>query len=408
MLTTKMTIAEEIQNLAKELEQQTVECRGYLHEHPELSGKEYGTSEYLKAEVRKLGLEIEEVPGSTGFTALLDTGRFGNTLGIRTDIDALPLTETSNNLKKARKYSSKNPGIMHACGHDVHMAILLSAAKILIQLKGHLNGKIYFIFEEGEETGSGIKQMLEHLKHKGLDAVYGNHLISFMETGKICVDQGPRMAGAVTVELNIHGKSGHGSRPDLAINPIFAAAQVLSGLTSAWANQIDVTKTVTLGLTQIHGGVLNNVIPEKVYIGGSLRYFDVNEAKKAMDIMRNVAECTAKANNCSVTFEDSFQISTIPILNDEKLASIAQEGIKEVLPESLVTGVRWFASESFSQYAQLAPICFAFVGIGNEAYGSGAEHHNEYFDVDDDALYYGVVATSKFAADYLLQTNCIS
>lgn len=404
MLITENTITEEIKNLARELEQETIDCRGYLHERPELSGKEYETSRYLKDEVRKIGLEIEEVPGSTGFTALLDTGRPGKTLGIRTDIDALPVFETPNNISGERKYVSQNPGVMHACGHDGHMAIVLGAMKILLGLKNQLNGKIYFIFEEGEEVWSGIYQMLDHLEDKNIDAIYGTHVTSFMETGKVCVDSGPRMAGAAKVTFTVRGKGGHGSRPDLSINPVFAAANVLTGLTSAWANQIDVSKTVTLGITQIHGGSLGNVIPDKVDINGSLRFFDMEEGERAVGVMKSVIEHTAKAHNCSVEFDEEFDVAAPPVINDEKLSAIAQLGIKEILPESLQTDVVWYASESFSQYEKLAPTCFAFVGIGNKEYGSGAEHHNEYFDLDDDALYYGVVATSKFAVDYLLQS----
>lgn len=388
---------------AKELEQKTIERRGYLHERPELSSEEVETSKYLKREVAKLDLEIEEVPGSTGFTALLNTGKPGKTLGIRTDIDALPIEERPRNLSKERKYVSQNPGVMHARGHDGHMSILLTTMKMLIELKEQLTGKIYFIFEEGEEINSGIDAMVEYLKDKGLDAVYGNHLASFMETGKICVDAGPLMAGSVRVDFTVHGQSGHGSRPDLSINPIFAATQILNGLTSAWANQVDVTKTVTLGLTKFQAGSTWNVIPDKVDIEGSLRYFDVEEGKKAIGIVKTIAEHTAKAHNCTVTFGENLQMLSKPVINDATLAKLAQKGVQEALPDSLVEDVQWFASESFSKYSELAPICFSFVGIGNEEYGSGAEHHNEYFDLDDTALYYAVVAATKFAVDYLVE-----
>ncbi|WP_277630751.1 amidohydrolase [Atopococcus tabaci] len=404
MITTAQ-LTEQIVEKANALEQETIERRGYLHERPELSGEEVETSKYLKNETAKLGLEIEEVPGSTGFTALLDTGKPGKTLGIRTDIDALPIEEQPRNLSKKRAYISQNPGVMHACGHDGHMSIVLTTIKILSDLKDQLSGKIYFIFEEGEEINSGIDAMVDHLRDKGLDAVYGNHLASFMETGKICVDAGPRMAGSTRVDFSVHGKGGHGSRPDLSVNPIFAATQILNGLTNAWANQVDVTKTVTLGLTKFQAGSTWNVIPNKVDIEGSLRYFDVPEGEKAMEIVKSVAEHTAKAHGCTVTFGENFKPLAQPVINDNRLAEIAQNSIQEALPGSLVEGVQWFASESFSAYAKLAPICFSFVGVGDETYGSGAEHHNEYFDVDDAALTYGVIAAAKFAVDFLNETN---
>ncbi|CAM3308264.1 amidohydrolase [Filibacter tadaridae] len=402
-MTLTTDVNEFVKNKAKELEPETIRVRTYLYERPELSGKEYETAKFLKEEIKKLGLKIEEVPGSTGFTALLDTGKEGKTLGIRTDIDALPIEENPQNLTGPRKYFSKNPGVMHACGHDGHMSIILSTMKILYEMKDSLSGRTYFIFEEGEEIGSGIEAMVRHLENKGIDAIYGNHLTSFMDSGTVGVDAGPRMAGAILVDFSVHGKGGHGSRPDLSINPVFATANILTGLTNAWANQIDVTKTVTLGLTQIHGGTANNVIPDKVNIGGSLRFYDVEEGEKALDIIKKIADFTARAHNCAVEFSENFKIAALPVMNDEKLAALAQAGIEEVMPGSVVHDVRWFASESFNQYAKIAPTLFAFVGVGNEEYGSGAEHHNDKFDVDENALVNGVLATTKFAVDFLMK-----
>ncbi|CZQ98633.1 peptidase m20 [Trichococcus palustris] len=375
------------------------ELRGYLHEHPEVSANEFETTKFLQEEVKKLGLPIE-MASNTGFIATMDTGKPGKTVGLRTDIDALPVKENPVNLSKQKKWISKNEGASHVCGHDAHMAILLGTMKILHGLKDGLSGKIVFIFEEGEEIGSGIAGMLDKLKDKGIDAIYGTHVTSFMKTGEICLDAGPRMAGYAAVEFDVVGKSGHGSRPDLSINPVFAAAQVLSGIASAWSNQIDVSKTVTLGLTQIHGGTANNIIPDKVYVGGSLRFFDNDEGVKAVNALKKVTELTATAHNCTVEFANTGVIGT-PLINDTRLAEIAQNGVNQLLPESLVHDVVWYASESFSRYSQIAPSVFAFVGVGNEELGSGAEHHNDHFDVDEDALYYGVAATAKFAIDFL-------
>lgn len=391
-----------IKRKAKQLEADTINIRTHLHEHPELSSKEYETVKYLKKRIIALGLEIEDVPNSTGFTALLDTGKQGKTLGIRADIDALPIEEHPNNLAGPRKVISKNKGVMHACGHDGHMAIVLSTMEILVEMKSELTGKVYFIFEEGEEIGAGIDAMVAHLEDKQIDAIYGNHLAAFMDSGTISVDAGPKMAGAIFVDFSVYGKSGHGARPDLSVNPLFGAAHVLTGLTNAWANQLDVTKTVTLGLTQIHGGSANNVIPEKVDIGGTLRFYDVEEGKRAIDIVKKVADLTAQAHNCTVKFSDNFKVVAHPVVNDEKLAEIAIRGNEEIIPGSVVHDVQWFASEPFNQYATIAPTLFAFVGTRNEAAGSGAEHHNEQFDLDEKALIYGVQATTKFAVDYLM------
>lgn len=390
-----------IKKKAKALKQTTINTRKYLYENPELSAQELETATFLKKEIRTLGLIIEEVHGSTGFTALLDTGKSGKTLGIRADMDALPIQESPVNLAGSRRYFSNNPGVMHACGHDGHMSIVLSTLKILYEMRENLSGKIYFIFEEGEEIGSGIEAMVQHLEHKQIDAIYGNHLTSFMNSGTISVDAGPVMAGAILVDFIVHGKSGHGARPDLSTNPVFASAHVLTGLTNAWANQIDVTKTVTLGITQIHGGHADNVIPDEVNIRGTLRFYDVEEGKKALNIAKRVIEYTAQAHHCTVSFNEAFKIAGMPVVNHIELAKIAKTGIEQIMPGSVVPDVKWFASETFNQYAQIAPTLFAFIGMRNDEYGSGAEHHNDQFDLDDDALINGVLATTKFAVDFL-------
>ncbi|WP_308551953.1 amidohydrolase [uncultured Peptoniphilus sp.] len=396
-----MNINEIILSKTKEVMDYAVKMRRYFHENAELSSKEVNTSKVLKEEIKKLGLEINEVV-NTGFYSILDTGKPGKTVGIRADIDALPVKENENNLNGKRIVCSLKDGVMHACGHDGHMAILLSVAKILVENKDLANGKIVFIFEEGEEIGSGIDSMIEALKSVKIDAIYGTHLTSFMNTGEISVDAGPVMAGCGVVRFNVVGRGGHGSRPDLSISPIFAAASIVNGLATAWANQIDVTKTVTLGLGSINGGstLAPNVIPDKVEITGTLRFFDMEEGHKAMEIVKDVSENIARANRCTIEIDDRNGVAGNPVVNDKHLSEVAQSGLNEILPGSLKTDVKWFASESFNKYSKIAPSLFAFVGIRNEELGSGAEHHNEYFDLDENGLSYAIAATLKFVNKY--------
>lgn len=373
--------------------------RGYLHQYPELAAEEFKTTAFLQEEVAKLNLPITKIEG-TGFVALLDTGKPGKSVALRTDIDALPMEESVKNLIKQKEFISVNKGVSHTCGHDAHMAMQLTAIKVLHEIKDNLSGKIYFLFEEGEEKGTGINQMLDYISTLNLDAIYGTHVASFIESGKICVDEGPRMAGSVYVDFDVIGKSGHGSRPDLSINPIFATAQVLSAISVAWNNQLNVEETVTLGLTQIQGGTTYNIIPDVCNVKGSLRYFNKETAYEAIDILKSVIENTAKAHKCD-SDTSKIKIMTIPVINDTNLATIAKNGIDQILPGHLIYNVKWYASESFSYYSKVAPTCFAFLGIKNENLGSGAEHHNICFDIDDDALKYGVVASTKFVLDFL-------
>ncbi len=378
------------------------ETRGYLHTIPEVAGEEFETTKFLQKEVADLGLPIEMV-STTGFIATLDTGRPGKTVALRADIDGLPLQEDEENLTQKKKHLSKFAGACHACGHDGHASMLLGAMKVLLALKDQFNGTILFCFEEGEETWTGIHGMLAALAKRNVDMVYGTHVTSFMKSGTISIEPGPRMAGAAQIEFEVVGKGGHGSRPDLSINPVFAAAQVLNGIASAWNNQIDVTETVTLGITQINGGTTYNIIPEKVYIGGSLRFFNVAEGKKAFDVVNKVASLTAQAHNCHVNFLGNNKIAANPVMNDEKLANDLAANLALMMPaDSLVTGIKWFASESFSLYTDKYPSVLGFVGIANEELGSGAEHHNGKFDLDEEALQVGVTGAVTFAVSNLM------
>ena len=373
--------------------------RRYLHENPELSSKEFETSKFLKEQVKKLGLDIKEVP-ATGFYAILDTGNRGKTLGLRTDIDALPILEIENNLNGKRVCRSKNDGVFHACGHDGHMTILLASMKILVENKEKLNGKIIFIFEEGEEIGSGISPMIEALKDEGIDAIYGNHLASFLETGKIGLDAGPVMAGFGIVDFTVKGKGGHGSRPDLSVSPIFAASNIINSLASAWVNRLDVTKTVTLGLGSINGGTIANVIPNEVRVTGTIRFFDRKEGEKAVDLIKKIGKLTAQAHECEFIAND-IRVEYNPVINDEDLSELSKRASEDIMPNSIKEDVIWFGSESFSDYNKIAKTIFALVGTKNDKLGSGAEHHNEYFDIDEESIAIAIKAMVKFASVYL-------
>ncbi len=378
------------------------QIRGYLHERPELSAQEFETSRFLQEEVEKLGLSVTKVEG-TGFYAVLDTRRPGRTIGLRTDIDGLPIEENPFNLKQKKQWISKNEGVSHACGHDGHMAILLGSIKILNDLKDQFTGKIVFIFEEGEETNSGIHAMIEALRPLQIDAIYGNHLNSRLNTGELFIHEGPIMAGTGTIAFDVIGRGGHASRPDLSINPIFAAANILNGISIAWNNQRDITKTLTLGVTQIQGGETYNVIPNSVYIGGTIRFFDKEEGEKGFELLRKVAEDIARAHNCTVTFHDKMGVALNPVVNDPVLTVFTRNTVKEIYPDKVISGEQhiWYAAETFARYSELAPAVFLFVGIKNDELGSGAEHHNDRFDLDEDALQYGVGAMVQFAVQYL-------
>ena len=376
--------------------------QAYLHQHPELPGKEYETSSFLQAEIKNLGLPITKVTG-TGFYAILDTQRPGKTIALRTDIDGLPMIENDQNLSQKKLYVSLNKGVSHVCGHDGHSAVLVMAAKILTQMKDQLQGKIIFIFEEGEEIHSGINAMIEALSPLHIDAIYGNHLKSNLLSGKLYIQEGPIMAGTGTVAFEVIGRGGHASRPDLSINPIFAAAHILTGISIAWNNQRDITKTITLGITQLQGSEQSNIIPNSAFVGGTIRFFDREEAEKCFEVIKTVSHHVAAAHQCSVVFRDNHGISLDPVVNNPTLTVFTQDAVREIYPNRVISGddYVWYAAEPFSKYSQLAPSVFVFPGIKNDEFGSGAEHHNDRFDIDPDALRYALGAMLQFAVKSL-------
>jgi len=396
-----MNINEKIKKLAKKYHDEGCELRTYLRENPELSEKEYETSKYLKNECKKLGLKVEDVPNSTGFIALLDTEREGKILGIRTDIDALPINEDPKNLKTNKTVVSKNPNIMHACGHDVHMSIAITTAKILNELKDDLSGKVYFIFEEGEETGGGIEAMVKHLKDKGLDGFYGNHVDTTIDTGKFSIRKGPVYAGCGGIDFDVIGSGGHGSRPDLTKSPINAAVNIVNALNSAWNNRINQDDKVTLGIGAINAGFAPNVIPDTCNIKGTMRFFDQEVGEESLEILKEITQTTAKINGCKIRFNDYTRIVAKPTYNDPKLAGFGIKALDEIFKDSLVDQSVSFGSESFSGYGELGPSVFVKLGIRNKDLGTGAGAHTPKFDVDTDVIYYGSGLAAKFAKEFL-------
>lgn len=378
------------------------DIRKHFHLYPELSGQEVETAKRLKAELQQLGgFDIHDVPGSTGFYAILDTGRKGKTIGLRADIDGLPIEESpTNGGGKQKKWVSQNHGVTQGCGHDGHMAIILGTARILHSLRSLLKGRFVFIFEEGEESNSGIRPMIAALQHDGVrfDVIYGNHVASNVPSGLLFVKEGPVMAGMATLAYHIVGRGGHVSRPDKSVNPVFAAASVLNSISIAWNNQRDLEKLVTLGVTQLEGGKVYNIIPNEVFIGGSLRFFDREAGEHALQLVKRVSEQVAAAHGCSVSYTDRMRVDLPPVSNDSAYARYAQQQIEKLYPGHVTTDEQyvWYGSETFALYSQLAPTVFTLVGINSPEVGSTAQHHSDQFDLDEDALSYGVGAMTQF------------
>lgn len=397
-----MVYAEEVRGLADGLEPYVVECRRHVHRLAELSGEEVQTAAFVEKELDGLGIAWSN-PTPTSVLGVVDSGQAGRCVALRADIDALPIVESPENLAGPRACMSENPGTCHACGHDGHTAMLLGVARALARLRdeGRLQGIVLLCFESAEETMSGYGPMLEALKDHPVGAVWGIHLYAELESGRICVDAGPRMAGAATLDVVLHGTGGHGSRPDMARNPVFTAANLLNNLAVAWVNRLAPDESVTLGATTIEGGGRFNIIPEEAHVKGSLRYFNGEAGGKALEIVRLVCEHTAAMHGCSADAAASREIAW-PVINDGPASALATKALEEVLPKGAVVPCDpWFGSESFGFYLQRYPGVFAHLGIANPACGSGSPHHTARFDIDESVLKLGVAATLAYACAYL-------
>lgn len=396
MVLTKEFLEEKI----GEQQEYMIAMRRWFHERPELSGMEKVTSAKIEEEIKALGLKYEPA-ADYGWIATMECGKPGKTVALRADIDALPMEEDPENLAGPRAVISKTAGACHACGHDAHMAMMLGAMKVLNEIKDELEGTILFCYEEGEETGTGKWDMIKRLKTKNVDNVWAIHVYAPLETCKISVQAGPRMAGVVGWSFKLRGRGGHGSRPDLAINPMYTAMQIVNTLESFWHTHIDIRETVTLSIGKFQCGTQGNIIPEYAEVAGSIRFFNMEEGAKAKILVEKTINTLAELAGCElVSFDITFMGSCI---NDEKASEIATKALTNVLPEGTVVDVDpWYASESFSHYlSEVAPGVLAFLGIKNPEKGIGADHHNIKFDVDEDVLTIGAKSTVAYAVEIL-------
>jgi len=392
-----MVNKEKIREIVEEYRDYVTALRREFHRNPELSNKEFHTREILIREIEDMGVPYTPVEG-TGLIAVIEGGKPGKSRVIRSDIDALPVKEEKENLKREKECVSCVDGVSHACGHDAHMAMLLGTMRVLLKLKDELAGTVYCCFEQGEETTTGVYAMLDALEKYPIEECFSLHVYSGLEAGKVNVVPGPRMAGTVSIGFTVKGKTGHGSRPDQAANPIVPAAHIITQIDSAFRNQIDAEKTVTLSLCMFQAGEAVNVIPESAYLAGSARFFDDEEGKKALEIINRVAENTAACHKCSIEFAPRNKVELWPVVNNADVANRVAAAVGELGGADVLSPCeRWYASESYGKYLAKYPGALGFLGIKNEEYGSGAAHHNGKFDIDESALALGVLTEVGFA-----------
>ena len=355
-----------------------------MHRNPELSGEEEETSRYVHETLESFGcLELSR-PTETSVVARLVGEESGRTIAIRADIDALPIEEEND-----FEFASQNPGVMHACGHDGHTAILLGVAKVLGELNDHVRGEVRFVFQHAEEIGRGAEELVEAGVVDGVDAIIGLHLVPRLEVGKVGLGYGPRLAAPDTFKISVEGESGHAAWPQETVDPVAVSAQVVSNLQHVVSREIDPTDSLVISVTKIEGGTIHNAIPSRVEMKGTARTLSEEVRELVPEKMERIVRGITEAHGASYSFE--YRRGPDPVVNHEWVMRVVEETAREVFGDEAVEEVPpIMSSEDFSGYQRAAPTAFFALGAGNEERGITYPNHNPRFDIDEDALENGI------------------
>jgi amidohydrolase len=400
---------------AATVEARVIEHRRHLHQHPELSNREFETAKYLERHLRELGLKVETGIAHTGVVAVLEGGKPGRTIALRADMDALPVTEDTGLAfasKVKTSYDGREVGVMHACGHDGHMAILLGVAELLTARRADLPGTVKFIFQPAEESPpvgeeGGAELMVEQgvlSKAPKPDAIFGLHLLSMYESGQVGWRSGGIMASADDLRIVVHGKQTHGAAPWLGIDPVVVASQIVLGLQTIASRQMQSTEApviVTIG--KIDGGVRDNIIPDRVEMKGTLRALTTPMREDLHARVRRTAEKIAEAAGARAEVFISERHAYPVTYNDPALMQAMLPSLRSEFGERVIETQPILGAEDFSFFQREIPGLYLFVGIRPPdvpAEGFPANHSPKFF-IDEASLAVGVRTLSRLAWDYL-------
>lgn len=367
------------------VKEDVVRWRRHLHQNPELSFQEEKTAQFVYDTLQSFGsLELSR-PTPTSVMARLIGSQPGKVIAIRADMDALPIQE-----ENSFDFVSQNPGVMHACGHDGHTAMLLGTAKILADLKDRIHGEVRFLFQHAEELfPGGAEEMVNAGVMEGVDLVIGTHLWSPMETGKIGVVYGPMMAAPDMFSIRIQGKGGHAAMPHQTVDSIAIGAQVVTNLQHIVSRNTDPLDNLVVSVTKFIGGTAHNIIPGSVEIGGTVRSFDPKLRESVPERMERIVKGITEAHGATYDFQ--YEFGYRPVINHEEVTRVIEETVREVLGQDALELLRPnMGGEDFSAFQQKAPGSFFYVGAGNKAKGIVYPHHHPRFTIDEDALENGV------------------
>lgn len=386
-----------IRELVKKNSDYVIEMRRDFHMHPELAFEEFRTSKIVKEELDKLSIPYIEA-GGTGVVATIKGKNPGKTIALRADMDALPVQEEND-----VEYKSVNDGKMHACGHDGHTAMLLGAARVFNEIKDEINGTIKLIFQPAEEIAAGAKAMLKDSNFMdNVDGSFAIHLWSVLDIGTVSVEQGPRMAGADKFVITIKGKAGHGSMPQQAIDPIVVGSAIVMNLQSIVSRETSPLDSVVVSTCSFKAGTGWNIIPNTAVLEGTVRSFDPEIRNQLPNMMERIIKNTAATYRAEAELE--FTLGAPPVINDKNASELAGKSVEKILGKGAVGEmIKTTGGEDFACFLEKAPGLLAFVGMRNEAKESHYAHHNERFNMDEDALETGTNLYVQYALDFLNQ-----
>ena len=387
----------DIRALAEQYESYIIEQRRWFHAHPELSWEEFGTTDHIQQELEKMGLEVHRFDDRPGCTAMIYGGKAApgaKTVALRADIDALPVEE-----KTGLPFTSQNPGVMHACGHDNHMAMLLGAARILCDLKDELAGNVKLLFQAAEETCFGAEYYVQQGVLDGVDAIYGQHIWAGLEAPYLNVQPGVRMASCDNFTITVEGSSTHGSTPHLGTDAIVAAASIIMNIQTIVSRNNDPLNALVVTIGEIHGGQRFNILANKVVMEGTCRTHSREMRGKIEPLLRRVCEDTAAAFGARA--ELKYDAFPSPVINDhDDLNQIAHDAAVKLYGEEGIKEMpRVMGSEDFAYFMDVVPGIFGFLGSRDAEHQ--ASNHNDCYDVPEEVLKRGAAMHAQFAADYL-------
>ena len=381
-------------DLAKKNQDYVIQMRREFHMNPEVSMQEYNTCKRIKEELEKMGVEYKGIAG-TGVIATIKGNKPGKTVALRGDIDALAVVE-----ENTHNYVSKVHGMMHACGHDTHGAMLLGAVKVLNEMKDEIEGTVKFFFQPGEEVGKGAAAMVAEGALEGVDGVMGIHISSDMPVGTINADPGPRMASADSFKVTITGKGGHGARPEQCIDAVVVGAATVMNLQSIVSRELSPFDPVVVTTGSIKSGTRFNVIAPTAVLEGTVRYYKLEYKKIIADAIERIAKSTAEAYRATAEMEYSSLVK--PTINDDVCAELAQESAAKIVgKENVIHTPAGTGGEDFSEFSSIVPGVMCNLGSGNEEKGTTYPHHHGKFDVDEDVFVDGVAFYAQYALDFL-------